>query len=107
MKNKKNLNLKEMVQAYIDYQCDEKLWNAFYTMTLTGFVSSETWEKFYKRCSAWYIGDDGLYDVNKKIGVFDEDGFLKMLEQNFFYQQHCDFYNTVLFDYNIDKECCP
>lgn len=62
MKNTKTLNLKTMKETIINYSGDQKefdkIWNAFYMMTITGFISQETWEKFFNQCASWYVDEE-------------------------------------------------
>ena len=58
MKNKL-LNLKNMKETIVNYSGDQKefdkIWDSFYIMACTGFITRETWEKFFNECHGWYI----------------------------------------------------
>lgn len=58
----KTLNLKTMKETIKNYSGDQKefnkIWDAFYMMTLTGFISEETWRKFSNQCANWYVDEE-------------------------------------------------
>lgn len=60
---KRNLNLKNMKEALINYSGIksefDKIWDTFWQMATMDFISRETWLKFYEECKGWYITDDG------------------------------------------------
>lgn len=62
MKNAKLLNLKNMKETIVNYLGDQKefdkIWDAFYQMTCIGFVSQDTWEKFFDQCAGWYVDEE-------------------------------------------------
>ena len=62
MEKAKALNLKTMKEALINYSSDsrdlEKIWDGFHMMYLIGFISSDTWTKFFDQCKGWYITSD-------------------------------------------------
>lgn len=62
MKTAKALNLKNMKETLINYSgCTsefDKIWDSFYQMTCVGFISRETWQKFFDQCAGWYIDEE-------------------------------------------------
>ena len=62
MKNTKSLNLKNMKETIVNYSGDQedfnKIWDTFYQMSILGFISHDTWKKFYEQCSGWYVDDE-------------------------------------------------
>ena len=52
------LTLKNMIRTYYDCKADQKVWDAFYIMSATGFIAHETWTKFYEACKDW-VWDEG------------------------------------------------
>ena len=75
----KGLNLKNMKETLVNY-CGadrdefERIWNAFRDMRMLGFITSETWDKFYEQTASWCIDDD-MHLIDSKDGhiVFDFD----------------------------------
>lgn len=53
MKQHLNLNLKNMMQRYHTSHADDKVWDAFFQMYSMGFISYETWMKFFEKCKDW------------------------------------------------------
>ena len=57
----KNLNLKNMKETlvnYSEYQSEfDRIWNAFYEMVCLGFISQDTWRKFFEQCKGWYVDE--------------------------------------------------
>lgn len=72
----KALNLKNMKETIINYSADEqefeKIWENFYQMTCLGFISRDTWVKFFEACGGWYIEDDGENVVVRDSRCNDE-----------------------------------
>jgi hypothetical protein len=62
MKAVKALNLKNMKETIVNYSetCDEfeKIWDTYYMMTCIGFISQDTWEKFFEQCAGWYVDEE-------------------------------------------------
>ena len=62
MKNVKALNLKNMKETYVNYSGTQDemdmIWNGFYRMACIGFISRDTWTKFYDKCKGWYIDEN-------------------------------------------------
>lgn len=58
----KNLNLKNMKETIVNYSSDQKefdkIWDTFYYMTCIGFISQETWKKFYEQVKDWYVDEE-------------------------------------------------
>ena len=58
----KALNLKNMKETIVNYSEDQdefdRIWDAFYQMTCIGFISQDTWKKFYEQCAGWYIDSE-------------------------------------------------
>lgn len=59
----KLLNLKNMKETLVNYSGDQEefseIWNGFYKMFRMGFISWETWSKFFKQCHGWYYDEEG------------------------------------------------
>lgn len=59
----KALNIKNMKETIVNYSGEQtefdKIWGGFYQMATLGFISRETWEKFYNQCAGWYVEEDG------------------------------------------------
>ena len=72
MAKAKALNLKNMKETLVNYSQDqkelEKIWDGFYTMTTLGFISRDTWKKFFDECKGWYIWED-----DKRVCVRDSE----------------------------------
>lgn len=62
MKNVKALNLKNMKEALINESGDNKelykIWESFRHMTCMGFISQDTWKKFFEQCVGWYVDEE-------------------------------------------------
>lgn len=60
----KALNLKNMKETIVNY-CNAnnddftEIWRQFYSMTCMGFISADTWQKFFDQCHGWVVTDDG------------------------------------------------
>ena len=58
----KALNLKNMKETIVNYSADQKefnrIWDVFYHMSCLGFISQDTWKKFYEQCAGWYIDSE-------------------------------------------------
>lgn len=54
----KALTLKNMIRTYYDCKADQKVWDAFYIMYATDFITHETWTKFYEACKDWVWDED-------------------------------------------------
>lgn len=69
----KALNIKNMKETIVNYSGNNedfiKIWNDFYNMVCLGFISRETWVKFYDQCKDWEIDEeravltDGIEDI--------------------------------------------
>lgn len=61
-KTAKLLNLKNMKEAIVNYSEDQKdfdkIWYAFYQMACIGFISHDTWIKFFDQCAGWYVDEE-------------------------------------------------
>lgn len=57
----KNLNLKNMKETIVNYSDNQKefdkIWDTFYNMSCLGFITLETWKKFYEQTSSWYVDE--------------------------------------------------
>ena len=57
----KSLNLKNMKETLVNYSWDQeefsKIWDVFYQMSVLGFISKETWKKFWEQCRGWYYDE--------------------------------------------------
>ena len=75
MKNVKALNLKNMKETIINYSADQnefnKIWDTFYNMYCVGFISLDTWSKFFEQCHGWYIDDDCVRDDCRCVDGMD------------------------------------
>lgn len=74
-----NMSVKKMVELYVTYELSEETWSMMYQMRCHGLISYENWVKFYEKCKAWHITDDGqsIEDENGKIiYTRDANGFL-------------------------------
>ena len=60
--NTKALNLKNMKETIVNYSGYQeefnRIWDVFYQMACLGFISQDTWKKFYEQCSGWYIDSE-------------------------------------------------
>ena len=58
----KNLNLKNMKETLVNYsECQsefDRILHAFYYMVFLGFISQDTWRKFYDQCKGWYVDEE-------------------------------------------------
>ena len=58
----KALNLKNMKETIVNYSMDQKeferIWDTFYQMSCLGFISQDTWKKFYEQCAGWYVDEE-------------------------------------------------
>lgn len=63
------MTLKKMVNTYINFNCDEEVWNTFNSMYRIGLISCEIWNKFYEKCKGYYYNkeDDTVRDENDNI----------------------------------------
>ena len=76
---KKTLNLKNMKETLVNYSGGdrdefERIWNAFRDMRMLGFITPETWDKFFDQTASWCIDDD-MHLINSLTGevIFDFD----------------------------------
>lgn len=62
MEKAKALNMKNMKETIVNYSGDQKefdkIWDAFYQMALNGFISQDTWKKFFNQCAGWYVDEE-------------------------------------------------
>lgn len=60
----KALNLKNMKETLVNYSGDqqelEDIWVTFHKMATMGFITSDTWRKFYEQCKGWYVYEDSM-----------------------------------------------
>ena len=64
----KNLNYKNMVAEYMNARREmENVWSAFFLMKVMGFISDDTWTKFFNKCKSWH------YESSESI-VYDGYG---------------------------------
>lgn len=59
----KALNLKNMKETYLNSDCDNDVWTAFYTLHGAGMIDRETWVKFYDACKGWTFTDGRVIDI--------------------------------------------
>lgn len=75
------MNVKYMIDTYVEYGLDCKTWEMFYNMRCHNLISDNDWMKFANTCSGWaYDDNDGLtiIDANDDCKVVyraDEQGF--------------------------------
>lgn len=68
MTKAKGLNIKNMKETLVNY-CGgdekefDKIWDGFRLMALTGFITDDTWRKFWTECQGWTIIEDKLIDI--------------------------------------------
>lgn len=57
----KNINLKNMKETLVNYSgCQsefDRIWHVFYEMACMGFISQDTWKKFFEQCKGWYVDE--------------------------------------------------
>lgn len=62
MKNAKNLSLRSMKETIVNYSGSQnefdKIWDAYYQMAVIGFISQDTWRKFFEQCRGWYVDEE-------------------------------------------------
>lgn len=67
MENCKLLNLKNMKETIVNYSGDQKefdkIWDAFYQMACIGFISQDTWIKFFDQCAGGMLMRKTLVSV--------------------------------------------
>lgn len=75
----KALNIKNMKETLINY-CGgdreeyDKIWGTFRDMACLGFITHDTWSKFFDQTASWIIDDDlHLIDAEDGSIVFDFD----------------------------------
>lgn len=70
MENCKLLNLKNMKETIVNYSGDQKefdkIWDAFYQMACIGFISQDTWIKFFAQCVGWYVDEENACVRDKR-----------------------------------------
>ena len=58
----KELNVKNMKETLVNYSGNQvefsEIWNGFYKLVCFGFISLETWMKFYEQCLGWYYDEE-------------------------------------------------
>lgn len=63
MMKTKALNLKNMKETLVNYSGDqkelEKIWDGLHQMACLGFITQDTWRKFYEECKGWFVTTDG------------------------------------------------
>lgn len=62
MEKAKALNLKNMKETIVNYSGSQeefdKIWDGFYQMACIGFISQDTWGKFFDQCRGWYVDEE-------------------------------------------------
>ena len=73
---KKNLNLKNMKEALVNYSGDNEefnaIWDALYKMACCGFIDSNIWQKIFDQCRGWYVDEENACvrdELNAPEGV--------------------------------------
>ena len=76
----KALNLKNMKETIVNYSMGQKdfdrIWEAFYQMSCLGFISQDTWKKFFEQCRGWYIDDECACVRDELITPFGVDSIV-------------------------------
>ena len=57
--NKSVMNVKSMIETYVNFELSEDTWNMFLQMANHDLISCETWTKFFMKCKGWVLSDDG------------------------------------------------
>ena len=57
--NKSVMNVKSMIETYVNFELSEDTWNMFLQMANHDLISYETWTKFFMKCKGWVLSDDG------------------------------------------------
>ena len=59
----KALNLKNMIESYVNCTGSQRemdrLWGAYYMLHEDGFITRDTWIKFFNCCAGWHVSEDG------------------------------------------------
>jgi len=75
----KALNIKNMKETLVNYSGGDRdefnrIWDTFRDMANLGFISSDTWNKFFNQTASWVITYDGyLIDTKTDKIIFDFD----------------------------------
>lgn len=74
----RSLNLKNMKETLVNYCGGDRvefgdIWDGFIMMRHLGFISDDTWNKFYVECGSWTIDGDFLVDADNGEVIFDFD----------------------------------
>ena len=75
----KALNIKNMKETLVNYSGGDRgefnrIWDRFHDMACLGFISSNTWDKFFNQTASWVITYDGyLIDSKTDKVIFDFD----------------------------------
>ena len=58
----KALNLKNMKEALVNYSGSQeefdKIWDSLYHMACLGFITPDTWRKFFEQCGGWCFDEE-------------------------------------------------
>ena len=58
----KTVNLKNKKETIVNYSGTQKdfdtIWDGYYQMACLGFISQDTWRKFFEQCRGWYIDEE-------------------------------------------------
>ena len=79
--SKSVMNVKSMIETYVNFELSEDTWNMFYQMAIHNLISLETWNEFFIKCIGWYMSDDGdaiIDSCNNNMIVYkrDDSGYL-------------------------------
>lgn len=75
----KALNIKNMKETLVNYSGGNReeynrIWGTFRDMANLGFISSDSWNKFFNQTESWIITDDDyLLDTKTEKIIFDFD----------------------------------
>lgn len=74
----KSLNIKNMKETLVNF-CGgdseeyDRIWGAYHDMACLGFITRDTWDKFWEQTASWVIDGDYLIDNNTGKVIFDFD----------------------------------
>ena len=74
----KALNIKNMKETLVNYCGGDiqeyiKIWDNLYQMACLGFITRDTWGKFFDECSSWNIEGDELIDEDTGEVIYNFD----------------------------------
>lgn len=57
----------KMKNMYVGYDCDNRVWDMFYMMYVTGLISDKSWDKFFKECRSYQYDGTNVIDGDGNI----------------------------------------